>query len=133
MVYGGGGIVPDYFIAVDSMNYNEYYNELYRKSTIVDFGFRYADSRRSGLRKKYRDWQAFRDGFSLSDAEFERFLQFASRAGVQRNPKQVAMLRNHIRIDLKAQIARNLYGNIGYFAVVNQSDKAIKVSLNLLK
>lgn len=133
VVYGGGGIVPDVFIPFDSMNYDKYYNELYKKLAIPNYSFHFVDNKRSVLLKSYPDWKVFRDKFTISDSDFQKFLEFAASCGVERNPSQAALLKEKIKTDLKAQYARHLYGDQGYYPIINQKDNALIESLKLLQ
>lgn len=133
VVYGGGGIVPDVFVPVDSLNYNMFYNALYRKGAIQNHAFHFVDKQRSELLRKYPNWKDFRATFKLSEADFESFLQYASSKGVERNPRQVAIMKEKIMLDLKAQYGRHLYGDDGYFPILNQGDPMMLESLKLLK
>jgi carboxyl-terminal processing protease len=129
VVYGGGGIVPDEFVPIDTLNYNTFYNNLYKKLAIQNFSFNYVDERRKSLLNKYPNWKSFNKRFKLSDDEFEQFLQYATERKVERNPLQVALMKDKIINDLRAQFARHLYGNEGYYPMLNQSDLVIVTSL----
>jgi len=133
VVYGGGGIVPDVFVPVDSLNYNSFYNELYRMMAMQNHSFHFVDNQRRVLIQEYPTWQDFNQSFKINDADYEKFLEFASNLGVERNPIQAALMKNKILIDLKAQYARHLYGNNGYFPILNQTDKAIVKSITLFE
>lgn len=129
VVYGGGGIFPDIFIPIDSILTNNYYNELYRKGIIQDFAFHFVDNQRNSLIEKFPDWNLYNTRFEINSRIFENFLKLASERGLQRNPKQVSFLKKKIVSDLKAQISRHLYGDDGYFPILNFSDEMIKASL----
>ncbi len=132
VVYGGGGITPDYFVAVDSLNYNAFYNQLYRKGVIQNYTFHYVDGKRNELLESYRDWSIFSTKFKFTEAEFESFLQYGAEMGVERNPGYIALMKGKIMQDLKAQVARLLYGDKGYYPIVNQSDRNVMKCLDVI-
>lgn len=128
VVYGGGGIVPDIFVPIDSLNFNAYYNALYRSQSIQNYSFRFADSRRQRLLKAMPTWKEFRENFKLNTRDFNEFIQFSVQSGVERNPRQVAIMKEKILLDLKAQIARNLYGDEGLYPILNEIDPVVKAA-----
>ena len=129
VVYGGGGIVPDIFISLDSNAHNSFYRELYRTGSIINHAFWYVDSKRNSLLAKYPNWKSFDIRYAMTGKEYDAFLEFAAKRGVEPNPRQAALLKDKIKTDLKAQFARHLYGDEGFYPMLNRSDKAILQSV----
>ena len=63
LVYGGGGIMPDYFVSIDTSYYSDYYRQLVRKGLLNQFVLEYVDSHRTELQKTYPDFKPFKDEF----------------------------------------------------------------------
>ena len=131
VVYGGGGIIPDVFIPLDSVIHNTFYRALYQSGAITMYSFRYADSKRKKLLARYPNWKQFDKRFKLGEGDYQELLELATVQGVERNPVQAALLKDKVMIDLKAQIARHLYGDEGFYPIVNKNDLAIVRSVEL--
>jgi carboxyl-terminal processing protease len=82
-VYGGGGIMPDIFIPLDTTRYSTLYNEMYRKGIISEFALDYMEKNREELKAKYATMESFRDNFEISDPLFEELMDFAHKEGVK--------------------------------------------------
>lgn len=81
-VYGGGGIMPDIFIPLDTTRYSTLYNEMFRKGVFSSFCTRYLEDNRQRLKEKYPDFKDFENNFTISDDLYRHFLQHAKSEGV---------------------------------------------------
>lgn len=129
-VYGGGGIMPDYFVPADTSGYSDYFSKLIQKRLIYTYALDYADQHRDQL-KKFKNVPDFEKYLSEKNI-FSDFVSFAARKGV---PKDVVGLRisgKIIDVQLKAYIARNILGEDGFYPIIMQIDntllKALEVS-----
>lgn len=133
VVYGGGGIMPDIFVPIDTVGGTEYLYQLRYKGLIQEFALNYVDKNRVLLKKEYRDALKFKHNFKLTNTLFNEFIKYATDAGVERKLMQIIASKELIIRSLRADICRNLYGNFGYYVIVNDDDKAIKEALNVLE
>jgi len=133
LVYGGGGIMPDYFVSIDTSYYSDYYRQLIRKGLLNRFVLQYVDMRRSELHKKYADFAGFKSGFILTEDFLTSFYNFATENGLQKNDKDLALSGNQIQLLLKAYIARDLWSNNEFFEVINDSDPKFETAMNILR
>jgi len=124
-VYGGGGIMPDIFIAADTSYYSEYYANLVRKNIISDFMNNYSDINRSELKSNYPNYASFEKGFVVGDLMIKDLIDFAKIRGLEFNEKEYTKSKNEIIIYIKALTARTIFGTTGYFRVVNSSNDAV--------
>lgn len=129
LVYGGGGIQPDYFIPIESIYKNDYYIQL--KPWIHEYAYRYYSLFRKDL--KYSDWQEYENRFRITDFAFNDFIKYTERQGVGRQSNEVSTIREPIRKQLKARIARLLYGDEGYYGILNNDDPVVIKAVELLK
>jgi carboxyl-terminal processing protease len=120
-VYGGGGIMPDIFIPVDTSYYSNYYANLLRKSILIDFMNDYSDRNREQLKLKYTSFEAFNSEFAVDKAMTESLIDFAGRRGLIYNEEEFKRSSNEISTVMKALVARTIFGTNGYFKVVNNS------------
>lgn len=133
VVYGGGGIMPDIFVPLDTAGGTDYLYQLRYKGLIQEFALNYVDKNRVSLMKEYRDALKFKHNFKLTNALFNEFIKYATEAGVERKLDQIVTSKELITTSLRADICRNLHGNFGYYVIVNDDDKAIQNALNVLE
>lgn len=81
-VYGGGGIMPDIFVPLDTTKYSTLYNEIVRKGVFGSFVADYMDKNREPLKKQYPTFEAFKDNYIITDAFYKEFMQYAKKEGV---------------------------------------------------
>lgn len=128
VVYGGGGITPDIFVALDTSNYSNNLSNLIIKGTISDFAYKYYLQNKSTL-SNYRTPADFNNNFTLSDDNWKVLNTLASRDTVNMaglNSKEKTELVKRI----KSSIARQIWRNEGFFEVSNASDETIKTALS---
>ena len=131
-VFGGGGIMPDIFIPVDTSGYSPYISEIVSKGLINRFAFDYVDSRREKLKAAYPKAQEFSNNFSV-EGVLKDFTKFAEKEGVKFRKVEFETSSSIITNQLLALMARALYGNDGYYAISNKNDKSIIKALELLE
>ncbi len=81
-VYGGGGIMPDIFIPIDTTNYSTFYNELVRRGIISSFTMNYLGANREALKQKYPTFDDFRKSFKINDKLYNELVEYAKKEGV---------------------------------------------------
>ena len=85
VVYGGGGIMPDIFIPLDTSKVTDYYTNLLRKNIINQYVLNYLDGNRDNLKKQYTDVEVFLKDFVLTDEFMQKFFEFSDNEGVKKN------------------------------------------------
>ncbi|MBQ9435800.1 MAG: PDZ domain-containing protein [Bacteroidales bacterium] len=83
VVYGGGGIMPDIFIPIDTTKYSTLYSELLRKGIFGEFAMQYLESHRNAMKLQYPDVEAFKDNFDVSDSLYAALMTYARKEGVK--------------------------------------------------
>jgi carboxyl-terminal processing protease len=131
-VYGGGGVMSDIFVPLDSTRYNKLYTALIRKGIINGYVVDYLDKNRKELKSKYSNFNDFNSGFSLNDEEFEVFLQNARDEEIEFVVADINPNKEFIMIQLKGLIARNLYEVGDYFEVIYPQDPEIMKAIELI-
>jgi len=119
-VYGGGGIMPDIFVARDTSGFTSYLLKLYGKNIIREYALTYYANHKETLEKS--DLKTYKEKFAVSDALLKQFQDFAAQNGVKLNKKQFDKSKKIIRSDIKAYLARSIWGNKGFYSVFNESD-----------
>ncbi len=129
IVYGGGGIMPDVFVPLDTSVRSRFLTEVMVKGTVNQFAITYSDLERNSL-KRYKSYLDFTSQFEVSDAIFSRFLTYAQRDSIKiSNPKEIETARKILEQQIKALVARNLWRNDGFYSVMNSGDKSIEAAL----
>jgi carboxyl-terminal processing protease len=129
-VYGGGGIMPDYFIPLDTVGLNWYYTNLRYSVAFQAFAFDYVQDKRT----KWKSPKDFNASFQITDAFLETFIKFAAEHfDVPINRTEFNEAKKHISLTLKGEIARQIWVEQGYFIVVQKTDKEVLKAIELLK
>ncbi|MDX9811884.1 MAG: S41 family peptidase [Bacteroidales bacterium] len=131
-VYGGGGIMPDVFVPVDTSGYSDYYRNLVRRGVINSFALEFFDQNRSRLTSEYKNFDDFREKFSFSEKDISDFIKEGEKAGVKYDDEQFNISKKEILVVLKAVVATNMWQTNEYFRLVNEDDKVIKKALELI-
>ncbi len=131
IVYGGGGIMPDEYFPYKRDELLVYYNEVLGNGLIYKFCFDYCDKNRSSF-KQNESVENFVRQFNISEELFNNFLTFAENSGVKRNPVGIRKYKFEIITMMKAYIAQNIFGDIGYYKVYQLIDDELQKSLKLM-
>ena len=115
IVYGGGGIMPDIFVPIDTNSGSPYLYELRYRGIIQDFSFNYVDHKRTELTKRYKNAIDFKNNFTVDNDLFNSIIKHASQEGLERNLDEIQKSKPLITRELKASISRDLYNIFGYF------------------
>jgi carboxyl-terminal processing protease len=118
VVYGGGGIMPDVSVALDTAWYTPYYRDLMAKGLIVRYTIGYIDSHRAEVLSLYPDEDAFADKFIVTD-EMMNALTESAASEVPMKEEEYAKSRDYISMVLKALLARDLYDSGSYYRIAN--------------
>ncbi|MCK6648088.1 MAG: S41 family peptidase [Bacteroidia bacterium] len=130
IVYGGGGIIPDEFVPLDTANRSLYLSELIYAGIINDFAFYYSDKERTKL-KAYKNFENFNKSFNISASLLNELADYGAKNGVKRNDKEMAISKPWIETQLKGLISRNIWGIENYYPVIQERDKVIKKAVEL--
>jgi carboxyl-terminal processing protease len=119
VVYGGGGIMPDIFVPLDTSMGSKYYDEIRRNGILNDFSLSYVDENRASLVKSYADVEAFNAQFKITDEFLNKFVAYAEKKNVKREDVGLKTSDKLIRTQIKALIARDLWNTNAYYYIIN--------------
>ncbi len=131
-VYGGGGIMPDLFVPIDTTGYSNYYRDLVAKGAINRYCIDYVDNNRKELKKKYRNEDKFITDFIVTDDMMTGVVDFGEKEGVKFNEEQYKISETIIRTIIKAIIARDLFETSSYYRVANKLNPTYNEALRLI-
>ena len=119
VVYGGGGITPDIFVALDTTRVTPYYRDLVAKGVLNRFCLQYVDSRRKQLKSDFNTVDKFIHGFKVTDAMLADLYSMAVADSVKAQPDQVSASRDYLSTIVKALIGRDLFDSSAYYQIAN--------------
>jgi len=130
-VYGGGGIMPDIFVPLDTAGNSDYLNRINRKGLIYTFAYAYADSHRETL-SEFSEARQFQK-YLAKQPLLEQFVAYAQEKGIPKDAQGMDQSGEIIRTQLKAYIARNIIGEEGFFPIIRQIDKTLQKAIEISK
>ena len=133
LVYGGGGIMPDVFIPLDTSLSSELSNQLVRKNIYNMYVIDIISKEREKLLNSYPTKEVFRKKFIIYDDLFNNFLNYAKNNEIEINNDELERSKSIINCVLKASIARYLYGVSGYYYNIYEIDYELKKAVELGK
>ncbi len=132
-VYGGGGIMPDYFVPVDTTCFTDYYLSLRDKGVIIQQNLRLIDHHRAEWKKKYKTFHSYLEKFEVTNEMLEELVQLGTQLGVTYNQEQYQTSLPLIKAQMKALIARDLWEMSEYFQVINGLSDSMQKAIQLLE
>ena len=134
-VYGGGGIMPDIFVPLDTMRYTKLYRELSARSYINNANLHFMDTHRKQLSKQYKTFESFRDGFTVPAEVLDSMLAEAARKDSlkAKDDAELEKTRKDVSLVLKGLIARDLWDTTEYFQLIYAEDPVVLQALEVLK
>jgi carboxyl-terminal processing protease len=131
-VYGGGGIMPDLFVAIDTTFATNYYGKITRNGLQNKFALEYLESRRAEYLKQYPTSSDFVNKFQIDQQIINDFIAFAEKEGVTKNETEFQKSEKTITTQLKALLARNLYDMNVYFQIMNSINESYVEALKVM-
>ena len=132
-VYGGGGIMPDYFVPLDTTQFSRYNRELAAKRIIVNANIQYMDKHRKELKKKYPSFAEFNKKYQVPQELIDEIVAEGEKQKVKaKDQKELKTSLASIKIQLKALVARDLWDMSEYFHIMNQNNHVVQKALVLL-
>lgn len=132
-VFGGGGIMPDIFVSMDTSIMYRYYNRLQRNGILNNFILDYVDKNRDNLKKQFQDFSTFSKKFQITDDIIEAVVAMGEKEGIERDQESLNFTSDMMKKELKALVARDLFSRDHFFQIFNQDDKTILKALEVLK
>lgn len=132
-VYGGGGIMPDYFVPLDTLQFTRFHRMLNAKSIIINANLRYVDNNRKTLKNRYKTFDDFNTRFTVPLSQIDAILKEGEAQQIK--PKDQVELKRTLpllRIQLKALVARDLWDMDEYFQIMNETNHVVRKALEVL-
>lgn len=133
IVYGGGGIMPDYFVPIDTTFFTKYHRQLRDKGVIIQANLKFIEDNRKEWKDKYRKFEDFDKKFKITKPMLDELVEMGKEAKVEYNEEEFQKALPLLQLQLKALIARDLWGIKEYFRVINQVNESVVKALELLE
>jgi carboxyl-terminal processing protease len=131
-VYGGGGIIPDVFVAIDTTMSSDYSIELIRKGITNQFALTYVNENREMLKQNYPDFKSFKQNFNIDDA-IKQMIAYAEKEGLPYSDADYQKSKLVIDTRLKAIIAQNLYETNKFYEIITPLNETLIKAIELLQ
>ena len=132
-VYGGGGVMPDFFVPLDTTQYTRFHRQLAAKGVIINTSLKFIDKNRRQLSKQYESFADFRDQFEVPQSMIDDVLAEAEKQSVKpKDDTELQQTMPMLRAQLKALIARDLWDMSEYFAIINEQNHIVRRALEIL-
>ena len=131
IVYGGGAIMPDVFVARDTTLDSDYITELIAQNVFRQYGYHYGDLHPE-LKKQYGTASKFNSNFKVDDAMMADFISYAESKKVPLDPAGLATSKRDIVIYIRAFIGRRLFDNDAFYPIFHESDNVLRRAVQLM-
>lgn len=131
-VYGGGGVMPDIFVPLDTSHHYSYLNQLRAKNITYDYVLDYEDKNREQITRDYPDFESFNKNFSISEEAIEEIAARGEKEGIERNDESLAFAKSNLKEELKALIARDVFSRNDMYKILNADDEIILKALDVI-
>ena len=132
-VYGGGGIMPDHFVPLDTTRYTQFHRQLAAKGVIIQQNLRYVDNHRKQLKKQYTDFESFKQTFEVPQSLVDDVLAEGKKQKLEpKNDEELQKTLPYLRLQLKALIARDIWDMSEYFSIINEENPTVKKALEVI-
>lgn len=132
-VYGGGGIMPDYFVPMDTTRYTPLHRALVARNLINQLALTEVDFGRAEIMAQYPTESTYLQSFQISDAVFAKLRQMADREKIKFDEEQFAKSKALIALQLKALMARDLYEASSFYRVANKENDTFMKGLQVIE
>ena len=129
-VYGGGGIMPDYFVALDTADISAYVNRLSSSNTIREYTLDYRDNHSELKEMSFEDYQA---NFEVSSEMLKELVLLGNKNNVRYSKRQFDKSRNLLSYLVKARIARDLYDDDAFYKIYNETNEIYRQAIALFR
>lgn len=133
VVYGGGGIMPDEFVPLDTTKYTRFHRELSAKSLVINANLRYVDQNRKQLHREYKTFDDYCQRFEVPQSVIEGIMAEAEKQNIKpKDDEELQRTLPYLRLQLKALIARDLWEMNEYFTIMGETNDILQRALQLL-
>ena len=132
-IYGGGGVMPDVYVPVDTSEYSTYYRDLTAKGIINQYAISYVDKNRKSISKQYKNVNEFDAGFTVTDAMMKDFIAMGEKDSVKYDEEKYRTSEALLKDIIKGLIARDIFGDASAYSVIlNHRNRDLQAAIEVL-
>lgn len=132
-VYGGGGIMPDYFVPLDTTQYTPLHRQLMAKGIVMDYDLKYMDTHRKELKAKYPHFTDYLAHYTVPQALTDSIFAAGKRQKITaKDDDELKRTKDYLSTQLKALIARDIWDMSEYFQVMNESNRIVRKGVEVI-
>lgn len=132
VVYGGGGIMPDYFVPLDTTKYTKYHRLLAAKNIIMNAYLKYVDANRTTLKGLYKSFDTFNKNYVVPQSLLDTIIAEGKKEKVEPKDKaELTATMPYIKVQLKALVARDLWDMNEYYRIWNEQSDIVNKAVKL--
>ncbi|MBO4825797.1 MAG: S41 family peptidase [Prevotella sp.] len=132
-VYGGGAIMPDYFVPLDTLQYTRYHRQLSAKSIVISQSIKFIDNNRKQLRARYANFEQFKADFEVPQSLVDTIVAEGEKQKVKpKDEEELQRTLPYLRNQLKALVARDLWDMSEYFQIANEQSHIYQKGLEVM-
>lgn len=132
-VYGGGGIMPDVFVPLDTLEFTDTYRKISRANLIVNESLRYFNENRKALEKKYPTFEAFNADYVVPEKLINTILKKAAEKDIKpKDDNEKAQTIDQLSYMLKALVAYDIWERNEYLRIINERDDIVQRALQII-
>lgn len=132
-VYGGGGIMPDIFVPMDTSRLYSYANRLRRNMVILNFAIDYGDKNRTIIKTKYPSFDLFDKEFELTEEDINEIVAAGEEIEIEKDQEGLDFSKADLKKEIKAYLARDIYSRSDFYKVYYKDDDAILEALKVFE
>ncbi len=133
IVYGGGGIMPDVFIPLDTTTSSKFYTDLWRKGVFNEFVLNYMENNRGKIVREFKDFGSFKTNFGIDEPLMKTFIDFAATRNVIPEEDALQKSGDEIKYIIKGLIARNIWDASSYFEIISPIDNELMHAIRVMQ
>jgi len=132
-VYGGGGIMPDIFVPLDTTLYTDFHRKIVARGIVNKICVQYIDKNRAKLKNKYSTFEKFKKGYEVDDDLLNQLISSAEKEKIKVDSTQYATSKPLIKLQLKALIARDLWEMNEYYQIMDADNEPLQRAIKILQ
>lgn len=133
-VYGGGGVMPDYFVPLDTTKFTSFHRKLMAKNLIMDAFLKYVDNNRKTLKKNYKTFDDFKKNYELPVSLTDQIITEAKKQKIEpKNADELDKTVAYMRHQLKSLVARDLWDMTEYFRIWNEQSDIVQKAIEVIE
>ena len=133
VVYGGGGIMPDEYVPLDTTKFTRFHRELSAKGMVINTNLRYVDRHRKDLLEQYKSFADFRQRFDIPQSVIDDLFAEGEKQNIKpKDEEEIQRTLPYLRAQMKALVARDLWSMDEYFSIINEQNDIFLRAIGML-